>query len=85
MAGESPANKPTVTVLGSGRRRERNLPIGWPVNDDAVGFSLVRAHLLELSGDTKAAIVEFRVAAGRTANLRERHYLTTRAARLAAG
>jgi predicted RNA polymerase sigma factor len=43
----------------------------------------VRAHLLELSGDTKAAVAEFRAAAGRTANLRERHYLTTQAARLA--
>src|SRR5205807_4408627 len=45
----------------------------------------VRAHLLERAGDTKAAIGEFRAAAERTANLRERHYLTTQAARLAAG
>jgi len=45
----------------------------------------VRAHLLELAGDTKAAVVEFRAAADRTANLRERNYLTTQAARLAAG
>jgi len=45
----------------------------------------VRAHLLERAGDTKAAMVEFRAAAERTANLRERHYLTTQAARLAAG
>jgi hypothetical protein len=42
----------------------------------------VRAHLLELAGDTKGAIEEFQVAAARTANLREQHYLTTRAARL---
>jgi RNA polymerase sigma factor (sigma-70 family) len=42
-----------------------------------------RAHLLELAGDTASAIVEFRAAAARTANLRERHYLTTQAARLA--
>jgi predicted RNA polymerase sigma factor len=44
----------------------------------------VRAHLLELSGDTAAAATEFGVAAGRTTNLREQHYLTTKAARLAA-
>jgi len=44
----------------------------------------VRAHLLELAGDTKAAVAEFRAAAERTANLRERNYLTTKAARLAA-
>ena len=42
-----------------------------------------RAHLLEMAGDTESAIEEFRAAAARTANLRERHYLTTQAARLA--
>jgi predicted RNA polymerase sigma factor len=45
----------------------------------------VRAHLLEQAGDNKAAIAEFRAAAARTTNLREQHYLTTQAARLAAG
>jgi RNA polymerase sigma factor (sigma-70 family) len=42
----------------------------------------VRAHLFELAGDTDTAIAEFRAAADRTTNLRERQYLTTRAARL---
>ncbi len=42
----------------------------------------VRAHLLELAGDSNAAIADFKVAAARTANLREQQYLTTRAARL---
>jgi RNA polymerase sigma factor (sigma-70 family) len=42
----------------------------------------VRAHLLELAGDTDAAMFEFRAAAARTTNLREQHYLTTKAARL---
>jgi len=45
----------------------------------------VRAHLLEMSGDTATAITEFRDAAARTTNLREQHYLTSQAARLAAG
>ncbi len=40
-------------------------------------------HLLKLSGETEAAIVEFRATAARTTNLREREYLTTKAARLA--
>ena len=44
----------------------------------------VRAHLLERAGDNKAAITEFRAAAARTTNLREQHYLTAQAARLAA-
>jgi predicted RNA polymerase sigma factor len=43
----------------------------------------VRAHLLEMAGDTTSAIVEFRAAAARTTNGREQHYLTTKAARLA--
>jgi RNA polymerase sigma factor (sigma-70 family) len=45
----------------------------------------VRAHLLELAGDTEAAVVEFRAAAARTTNVREQHYLTTKAARLVTG
>jgi predicted RNA polymerase sigma factor len=44
----------------------------------------VRAHLLEQAGDADAAITEFRAAAARTDNLRERNYLATRAARLGA-
>lgn len=42
----------------------------------------VRAHLLELSGDTQAAVKHYRVAAARTASLPERNYLLTQAARL---
>jgi predicted RNA polymerase sigma factor len=43
----------------------------------------VRAHLLELAGDTERAHAEFRVAAARTNNAREQQYLTRQAARLA--
>lgn len=43
----------------------------------------VRAHFLELNGDHRAAIGEFRAAAARTTNPREQHYLTAQAARLA--
>jgi RNA polymerase sigma factor (sigma-70 family) len=45
----------------------------------------VRAHLLEQAGDARGAIAEFEAAAARTTNLRERDYLMTKAARLAAG
>ncbi len=44
----------------------------------------VRAHLLEQAGDRQAALAEYRTAAARTANLRERHYLLAKAAQLAA-
>jgi len=42
----------------------------------------VRAHLLEMAGDTEAALAHYRAAASRTTNLPERHYLATRAAQL---
>jgi RNA polymerase sigma factor (sigma-70 family) len=45
----------------------------------------VRAHLHEFAGDRRAAIECYRAAAGRTASIPERNYLTTRAARLANG
>jgi predicted RNA polymerase sigma factor len=45
----------------------------------------VRAHLLEKAGELNAAIEHYRAAAARTASTPERNYLTTQAARLAAG
>ena len=48
-------------------------------------FHAVRGHLLELAGDGASAAAEFRAAAVATANLREQHYLTAKAASLAAG
>ena len=44
----------------------------------------MRAHLLEMAGDTEAAVAHYRAAAGRTTSLPERHYLTSQAARLRA-
>ncbi|MFZ0960343.1 MAG: sigma-70 family RNA polymerase sigma factor [Terriglobia bacterium] len=42
----------------------------------------VRAHLLEMAGDYKAAITNYRIAANRATSLPERNYLITQAARL---
>ncbi len=47
-------------------------------------FHAVRGHLLEMAGDGPGAAAEFRAAAAGTANLREQHYLTAKAASLAA-
>ena len=47
-------------------------------------FHAVRGHLLEMAGDGAGAAAEFGAAAAGTANLRERHYLTAKAASLAA-
>jgi len=45
-------------------------------------IAVVRAHLLELAGERERAIREYRQAANGTANLPERSYLITKAARL---
>jgi RNA polymerase sigma factor (sigma-70 family) len=45
----------------------------------------VRAHLLEMSGDTRGALDHYRAAASRTTSVPEQRYLQTRAARLNAG
>jgi predicted RNA polymerase sigma factor len=45
----------------------------------------VRAHLYERAGDRERALAHYRAAAGRTASLPERDYLTAKAARLASG
>ncbi|HEX8347839.1 MAG TPA: DUF6596 domain-containing protein [Actinoplanes sp.] len=42
----------------------------------------VRAHLLEMAGDTGAAREQYRLAARRTLSVPEQHYLESRAARL---
>jgi RNA polymerase sigma factor (sigma-70 family) len=42
----------------------------------------VRAHLLEMSGNHRAAIAHYRAAADRTTSIPERNYLMTQAARL---
>jgi RNA polymerase sigma factor (sigma-70 family) len=42
----------------------------------------VRAHLLEMAGDSKAALAHYRAAAKRTTSLPEQRYLSMRAARL---
>ena len=54
--------------------------------DDRVGashhFDSVRAHLLEMAGDHRAARAAYRLAARRTTSLPERQHLLARAARL---
>jgi predicted RNA polymerase sigma factor len=42
----------------------------------------VRAHLLEMTGDSQGAAKYYRAAAGKTVNLPERNYLLMQAARL---
>jgi predicted RNA polymerase sigma factor len=45
----------------------------------------VRAHLLEMTGDTEGAVEHYRAAAGRTTSLPEQRYLAMKAARLKQG
>jgi predicted RNA polymerase sigma factor len=43
----------------------------------------VRAHLLEMAGDTDSAVAHYLRAAGKTRSIAERNYLMAKAARLA--
>ena len=45
----------------------------------------VRAHLLEMAGDRRAAAAHYRIAASRTTSVPEQNYLLTQAARLRDG
>jgi RNA polymerase sigma factor (sigma-70 family) len=45
----------------------------------------VRAHLLEMAGDTAGAVTHYRAAASRTTSIPEQQYLTMQAARLQNG
>ena len=53
-----------------------------PALRDHYRVSAVRAHLLELAGETQAAQAEYLIAARRTASIPEQRYLAARAARL---
>ena len=50
-----------------------------------LGRDAVRAHLLEMAGDTEGALVHCRAAANRTTSLPEQHYLAKQASRLRHG
>lgn len=78
-------NRAVATAMAHGPRHGLALLEGLDVHlGDHHRLHSVRAHLLELTGDSDAAITEFAAAAACTANARERDYLTTRAARLSA-
>jgi RNA polymerase sigma factor (sigma-70 family) len=61
------------------------LAILAPLDERLAGhyrLDAVRAHLLELLGDTGAAVAHYQAAARRTMSIPERHYLTMKAAQL---
>ncbi len=64
---------------------EAGLAVLETVDESLAGhyrLDAVRAHLLELAGDTVGALAHYRVAAERTTNLPERRFLALQAARL---
>jgi len=76
-------NRAVATAMVNGPRAGLRLLDGLSARlGDHHRLHSVRAHLLEQAGDLTAAAEEFNAAAARTANLRERHYLATQAARL---
>ena len=80
-------NRAVATAMVHGP--EAGLDLLRPLEDDArlAGhhrLAAVRAHLLELAGDLRAARASYQAAARRTGSLPERRYLQARADRLAA-
>ena len=76
-------NRAVATAMAEGP--QAGLAVLDQVGDRLAGhyrLHAVRAHLLEMAGDTEGARVEFRTAAGRATNLREQRYLAAQAARL---
>ena len=65
-----------VPVVGVG------VPVVPMVASKGQGLDAVRAHLLEMAGDPKAALAHYRAAASRATSLPEQRYLAMRAARL---
>ena len=56
-----------------------------PLDEPLAGhyrLDVVRGHFFEMLGDTETAAAHYSAAANRTTNLPEKHYLTTKAARL---
>jgi RNA polymerase sigma factor (sigma-70 family) len=87
---EQLTGSPVVTLnkavaAGMANGPEAGLAVLRAVEEPLVGhyrLDAVRAHLLEMAGDTERAAEHYRAAAARTTNLPERRYLALRAARL---
>jgi predicted RNA polymerase sigma factor len=76
-------NRAVATAMAEGP--QAGLAVLDRVRDRLAGhyrLHAVRAHMLEMAGETEGARDEFRTAAGRATNLREQRYLTAQAARL---
>jgi predicted RNA polymerase sigma factor len=76
-------NRAVATAMADGP--VAGLDVLATVEDQLAGhyrLDAVRAHLLEMAGDTEGAAAHYRSAAARTTNLPEQRYLATQAARL---
>ncbi|MEU5869542.1 sigma-70 family RNA polymerase sigma factor [Nonomuraea sp. NPDC047529] len=79
-------NQAVAAAMVHGPRAGLDLLDGLAADDRLSGhhrLASVRAHLLELEGDTEGAALAFREAARRTLSLPEQRYLEGKAARLA--
>lgn len=76
-------NRAVAVAMASGPADGLARLVGIDALGDHHRLHSVRAHLLEMAGNVGAALDEFHTAAERTNNLRERDYLTMRAAQLA--
>ena len=72
-------NRAVAVAMAEGPRA--GLKLLEELDLDTHRLEAVRAHLLEEAGDLEAAAALYALAAAQTTNVRERDYLTTRAAR----
>ena len=76
---------PSPRRWSRGRRPAWRCSTAWTSSSaTTTGSTRCAAHLLELAGDTDAAVAEFRAAAAGTMSVPERDYLVAEAARIAA-
>ena len=78
-------NHAVAVAMVTGPRPASTCSPPWTPTSRMAGhhrLDAVRAHLLELAGDTAAARERYRAAARRTTSLPEQRYLEGRAARL---
>ena len=76
-------NRAVAVAMAEGP--EAGLVVLESVDDRLAGYyrlDAVRAHLLEMSGDSAGALEHYRAAASRTTSLPEQRYLSMKAARL---
>ncbi|MDQ3156783.1 MAG: sigma-70 family RNA polymerase sigma factor [Actinomycetota bacterium] len=85
MSGNPMVSLNRAIAAGMVHGPKAGLALLEPLDEPLAGhyrLDAVRGHFFEMLGDSEAAAAHYSAAANRTTNLSEKHYLTTKAARL---